>query len=396
MKRLLGFTLGLLCVSGLAAQSLQGPVSPFAGGGPREEISRSDSFVVRTDSGRTFTRGYAFSEDVAGPQAACVSNTTTLCLNGGRFKAQASWRVPSQGTSGVGTGVTLTGDTGYFWFFSSNNVELVLKVVDGRAFNNFFWVFFGALSDVEYTITVTDLVTGAVKTYTNVQGTLASVADTAAFASVPDCTYSIGTSSLSVAAGGGTGSVAVTAPGGCTWIATSNDSWITINSGTPGNGNGSVGFSVAANTGSGSRTGTLSVAGKTFTVTQAGANTGGGLYDGVWSGTTSQMCQSDPCGVTWTISNNNLVRFQIQYSGLDCGLLLGTTTLTYTPPRSINPASFNVTSTGSSDIRGDFNVNVVTNTTSTASGSGSVTVIISPPLGNCTTTNQITFTAVKS
>jgi hypothetical protein len=77
--------------------------------------------------------------------------------------------------------VPLTSDTGYFWFFSANNVELVLKVVDGRAFNNFFWVFYGALSDVEYTITVTDTVTGAVKVYTNAQGQLASVADVAAF-----------------------------------------------------------------------------------------------------------------------------------------------------------------------------------------------------------------------
>jgi hypothetical protein len=77
--------------------------------------------------------------------------------------------------------VPLTSDTGYFWFFSASNVELVLKAVDGRTFNNHFWVFYGALSDVEYTITVTDMVTGAVKTYSNTAGHLASVADTAAF-----------------------------------------------------------------------------------------------------------------------------------------------------------------------------------------------------------------------
>jgi hypothetical protein len=111
----------------------------------------------------------------------CLSDATTLCLNGGRFEVRVAWRVPSQGTSGSGRAVPLTSDTGYFWFFSANNVELVLKVVDGRAFNNFFWVFYGALSDVEYTITVTDTVTGAVKVYTNAQGQLASVADVAAF-----------------------------------------------------------------------------------------------------------------------------------------------------------------------------------------------------------------------
>src|SRR5215470_16531105 len=111
----------------------------------------------------------------------CVPTTTALCLNGSRFKVSVAWQVPAQGTSGVGTGTALTSDTGEFWFFSANNIELVVKVVDGRAFNNHFWVFYGALSNVQYTITVTDTVTGAVKTYSNPQGSLASVADTLAF-----------------------------------------------------------------------------------------------------------------------------------------------------------------------------------------------------------------------
>ena len=117
----------------------------------------------------------------AAAQTPCVANATTLCLNSGRFKVQVNWQVPSQGTSGVGTGIPLTGDTGEFWFFSANNIELVVKVVDGRAFNNHYWVFYGALSDVAYTITVTDSQTGAVKTYTNPQGHLASNADITAF-----------------------------------------------------------------------------------------------------------------------------------------------------------------------------------------------------------------------
>ncbi len=113
--------------------------------------------------------------------AACSSDATSLCLNAGRFRARVDWRVPSQGTSGVGTAVQLTSDTGYFWFFSNGNVELVLKAVDGRAFNGKFWVFYGALSNVEYTITVTDTQTGQVRIYQNPFGTLASFADTSAF-----------------------------------------------------------------------------------------------------------------------------------------------------------------------------------------------------------------------
>lgn len=109
----------------------------------------------------------------------CTPGAATLCLNGARFRVQVAWR--ALGTSGIGQAVPLTADAGYFWFFTSNNVELVVKVVDGRALNGRFWVFFGAMSDVEYTITVTDTQTGAIRTYQNPQGQLRSDADTSAF-----------------------------------------------------------------------------------------------------------------------------------------------------------------------------------------------------------------------
>jgi hypothetical protein len=85
------------------------------------------------------------------------------------------------GNKGAGMETDLTSDTGYFWFFAASNVELVLKVLDGRAVNGKFWVFYGALSDVAYTITVQDTVTGKVHTYTNPAGEFASVGDTDAF-----------------------------------------------------------------------------------------------------------------------------------------------------------------------------------------------------------------------
>jgi len=104
------------------------------------------------------------------------------------------------------------------------------------------------------------------------------------------CTYSISPTSASLAASGGTGSVSVTAPAGCTWTATSNYSWITVTSGASGSGNGTVNYFVAANTASTSRTGTMTIAGKTFTVTQAGAGPSckgkcGGYAGGCWCDT---------------------------------------------------------------------------------------------------------------
>jgi ELWxxDGT repeat protein len=110
----------------------------------------------------------------------CTASQTRLCLNGGRFAVEAHWK-DFQGHTGIGQAGSLSGDTGTFWFFDASNVEVVLKVLDGRPANGKFWVFYGALSNVEYTLTVTDTQTGVEKTYTNPLGRLASVADTGAF-----------------------------------------------------------------------------------------------------------------------------------------------------------------------------------------------------------------------
>ncbi|HZI67991.1 MAG TPA: hypothetical protein VFF17_15630, partial [Thermoanaerobaculia bacterium] len=112
---------------------------------------------------------------------ACAADATTLCLNGGRFQVQARWST-SAGQTGAGQAVGLTGDTGYFWFFSSGNVEIVVKAVTGCAFNSRYWVFAGGLTDVQVDLTVTDTLTGAVRTYTNPQGTaFQPIQDTSAF-----------------------------------------------------------------------------------------------------------------------------------------------------------------------------------------------------------------------
>ena len=110
----------------------------------------------------------------------CSAGDTTLCLNHERFQIEVSW-VGHDSFIGVGQAVPLSSDTGYFWFFSDSNVELVVKVLDGRWLNDHFWVFYGALSDVEYTITVTDTETEAVKEYVNQAGVFASEGDIYAF-----------------------------------------------------------------------------------------------------------------------------------------------------------------------------------------------------------------------
>jgi hypothetical protein len=68
---------------------------------------------------------------------------------------------------------------------------------------------------------------------------------------------------------GGTGSVQVAAPGGCGWVATTNDSWITITSGGSGTGNRVLNYSVGINPNTDFRAGTITIAGQVFNVIQS-------------------------------------------------------------------------------------------------------------------------------
>ena len=112
--------------------------------------------------------------------AGVCGDALTLCLSDSNYTVTVHWAT-TDGRSGSGNAIPLTSDTGYFWFFSNTNVELVVKVLDARGINGYHWVFYGALSDVSYTITIRNRLTGVTRTYTNPQGRQASVADTSAF-----------------------------------------------------------------------------------------------------------------------------------------------------------------------------------------------------------------------
>ena len=116
---------------------------------------------------------------------ACVPGSTALCLSQGRFRVTATFR-PPQGQLGEAQTVELTPDAGYLWFFDPANIEITLKVINGCALNDRFWVFVSGLTNVRVDITVTDTATGQVKTYINPQGTTFQPRlDTAAFATCP-------------------------------------------------------------------------------------------------------------------------------------------------------------------------------------------------------------------
>lgn len=83
------------------------------------------------------------------------------------------------------------------------------------------------------------------------------------------CVTSLSPTGQNFTSSGGTGSFNVNAAGSCNWTAVPSDSFVTITSGSKGSGNGTVNFSVAANSGS-QRTTTIVVAGQVFNITQGG------------------------------------------------------------------------------------------------------------------------------
>jgi hypothetical protein len=110
----------------------------------------------------------------------------TLLLLGGRFKVGVDWR-NGDGLTGPGSGqVAPRGDDTGFFFFSPDNTELVVKILNACDLNSRYWVFAGATTNVEYTLTVTDTQLGTTKAYTNPLGQAApAVTDTSAFATCP-------------------------------------------------------------------------------------------------------------------------------------------------------------------------------------------------------------------
>jgi hypothetical protein len=107
---------------------------------------------------------------------ACTPNATTLCIDhnsgDGRFMIQVSYHTSQGGgLSGSGNAISLStlGVTqgGLFWFFAATNPEMLIKVLDGCALDSHFWVFFAATTNVGFTVTVTDTMTGHQTFYNN-------------------------------------------------------------------------------------------------------------------------------------------------------------------------------------------------------------------------------------
>lgn len=117
-----------------------------------------------------------------GDTSPCPDDAITLCLNGERFAVTANFTTAQDGTRDAQAAPELTADTGYFWFFEPDNVEMVVKVLEACPVNGFRWVFAGGLTNVQVQMTVRDTETGLARIYSNPQGmAFDPIQDTGAF-----------------------------------------------------------------------------------------------------------------------------------------------------------------------------------------------------------------------
>jgi len=123
------------------------------------------------------------------------------------------------------------------------------------------------------------------------------------------CAFALNATNATFNASGGTNTVNVMAPTGCAWTAVSNNGFVTITGGTNGNGNGTVSYSVAPSTSTDAVTSTMTIAGQTFTVYEAGVVCIGSLTPGSQvfsnSGGSSSVTVSTPDACSWTATSNN-------------------------------------------------------------------------------------------
>ena len=171
------------------------------------------------------------------------------------------------------------------------------------------------------------------------------------------CIYSVTPTAAHYLSSGGPGNIAVAAGAGCAWTAVSNDGWISVDSGSPGTASGTVGYTVSANATTVSRTGTIMVAGSTFTITQDGTvacaysispatasftSLGGTNAFAVTAnvGCTWSASSSDPTWLTFSPANgsgNGTVGYTVASNG---------SSLTRTGTITIAGQTFTVTQTG--------------------------------------------------
>ncbi len=211
------------------------------------------------------------------------------------------------------------------------------------------------------------------------------------------CTYSVTPTSTNVAAGGGSGSFSVTTANGCRWTATTSYSWLHTSS--TGNGGGSATYTVDANASTSPRTGTITVEGQSYTVTQAGisctftlsptSNTtvgsAGGSYSVSVTAASSTCTWSASSAATWisitsatSFTGSGTVTYTVASNAGNCVARTGTMTIagqSFTVTQAAGAGSFSLlpTSVSVGSAAGTYSVSVTAGTGCSWTSSSPVT-----------------------
>ena len=124
----------------------------------------------------------ALEGSISPRSASAAAGETELRLLGGRFSVTLEARHPRSGRTASGVAMS---SADRFGFFSLPDLtgdpqfpEVVVKMVDARSFTGKFWFFHTGLTSLDYTLTVTDSVTGAVRIYESETSAFCGAADT--------------------------------------------------------------------------------------------------------------------------------------------------------------------------------------------------------------------------
>ncbi|MCP4352886.1 MAG: hypothetical protein GY795_46135 [Desulfobacterales bacterium] len=213
-----------------------------------EELDKGAKATVGVQGSTTRGLGYSFNSALINNQTAILFSPVT--------SGQCSYTLSSTqkifDSSGGTASVSVTADSECNWTAESDTGWIVITEGKSATGNG----------TVKYTVAQNTNLSSRT-------GTMTIAGQTFTITQSSSCSYEILPESKSFSDSGGTGTVSVTASSpDCAWTASSHVNWITVTSGSPGTGDGSVRYSVLKNTGTSSRTGTLAVAGQTLTITQ--------------------------------------------------------------------------------------------------------------------------------
>ena len=174
----IALTDGPVLIPGAEFQDFTGYLPVPAGTYDLEARLAGTDTVVLTLPGTVIPAGAVITAYATGLVADGFADRTVY-LGEGRFRVDVNWE-DFEGETGFARPNKLQETTTNFWFFNEENIEMTLKVLDGTAINGNYWVFFGSLTNVAFSVTVSDRETGATYTYDNPLGNFGSVGDTEA------------------------------------------------------------------------------------------------------------------------------------------------------------------------------------------------------------------------